>query len=248
MFYRKDSLPQKTDVLFTNLSGRFAINICDDLIIVHHQTSKSSLVFDINLSPNEICQNVKCHLPIISKCVIKPYKINNIVDYELCKWQLWRLFVSLQWNDIIRLLDSSNWVIFQPNIIIDAKYGCLWLLQLNLESVFELIKNVPILIDFLILRKNSKPIILKVCRNVVRISEKYCQNPIGNISLLFNKLNLAYKESLNEAQASHHPDNFDYLKHKILVTIDQKDILSHFFEFFEEDQVMDRRRVIGHYR
>ena len=77
--------PQKTDVLFTNLSGRFAINIVDDLIIVHHQTSKSSLVFDINLCPSEISGNVKYHVPIMSKCVIKPYKINDLIDYDLCK-------------------------------------------------------------------------------------------------------------------------------------------------------------------
>lgn len=133
--------------------------------------------------------------------------------------------------------DSPNWVLFQPNIIIDVKYGCLWLLQLNLDSVFEIIKNVPILIDFLILRKNSKPIILKVCRNVVSMSNKYNQNPIGNLSLIFNKLNLAYKESEFEAVKTNLQDNFDYLKHKVLVTIDQRDILSHFFEFFEEDHV-----------
>ena len=84
LYTRKDSIPLKTDILITNLSGRFAINIVDDLIIVHHQTSKSSLIFDINLPPNEIYGNTKYHLPIISKCVIRPYKINNLIDYELC--------------------------------------------------------------------------------------------------------------------------------------------------------------------
>ncbi|KAI2801546.1 hypothetical protein BLOT_011100 [Blomia tropicalis] len=216
-FHNRDSIPQKTDILITYLSGKFAINIVDDLIVVHHQTSKSSIIFDINLPPNEIHGNTKYHVPIISKCVIKPYKINNLIDYQLY---------------------STNWAIFQPNIIIDAKYGCLWLLQLNLLNIYGLIKNVPILIDFLLLRKNSKSIILKVCRNVVKMSKEHNQNPIGNLSLLFNKLNLAYKESTSENnQSALQADSFDYLRHKIAVTIDQRDMLTHFFEFFEEDKI-----------
>lgn len=138
------------------------------------------------------------------------------------------------------IADSSNWAIFQPNIIIDAKYGCLWFLQINLQFIFELIKNVPILIDFLLLRKNSKAIILKVCRNVVSMSKQHNQNPIGNLSLIFNKLNLAYKESLIEASKTdtlQNSDVFDYLKYKIAVTIDQRDMLTHFFEFFEDDNI-----------
>lgn len=127
-------------------------------------------------------------------------------------------------------------MIFQPNIIIDAKYGSLWYLELNLNSIFSLIKNVPILIDFLILRKNSKPILLKACRNVVNMSKKHNQNPIGNISLLFNKLNLAYNESIADVDNAQ-TDCFDYLKHKIVVSIDQKDMLTNFFDFFEEDKV-----------
>lgn len=82
---RKDLQPQKTDILITNLTGRFATNIVDDLVIIHHQTTKSSMIFDINLSANEINEQIKFHLPIISKCTIRPYKINNVIDYDLCK-------------------------------------------------------------------------------------------------------------------------------------------------------------------
>lgn len=135
-----------------------------------------------------------------------------------------------------------NWAIFQPNIIIDAKYGCLWFLELNFDPIEDLIRNVPILIDFLLLRKKSKSIILRVCRNVVPISGKFKQNPIGNFCLIFNKLNLALKKSKNpdnnlEKSSSKSIDNFDNLKQKHLVHIDQKDILSNFFEFFGEDKV-----------
>lgn len=76
----------------TNLSGRFATSIYDDLVIVHHQTSKSSMIFDINLTPNEIHGQTKYHLPIISKCCIEPMKINNLVDYDLCKLSFFEFF------------------------------------------------------------------------------------------------------------------------------------------------------------
>lgn len=102
---------------------------------------------------------------------------------------------------------------------------------------------MPILIDFLLLRKNSKAIILKVCRNVVAMSRRHGQNPIGNLALIFNKLNLAYKESLVEAAKVdtavgplNGGDVFDYLKHKIAVTIDQRDMLTHFFEYFDNEE------------
>ena len=108
---------------------------------------------------------------------------------------------------------------------------------MNLNFIYELIKSVPILIDFLLLRKNSKSIILKVCRNVVKLSKMHNQNPIGNLSLLFNKLNLAYKESSTEHESTN-VDIFDYLKHKIAITIDQRDMLTHFFEYFQEDKVL----------
>lgn len=127
---------------------------------------------------------------------------------------------------------------FQPNIIIDAKFGYMWFLQLKLDHIDEQITNVPILIDFLILRKNSKQSILNVCRNVVAISRAHKQNVIGNVALLFNKLNMAYKESWNSVEPTNlSQDTFSYLKHKIAITIDQKDVLTHFFEMFQEDCV-----------
>ena len=36
-------------ILKINLSGRFTLNIIDELVIVHHRNSYSSLVFDIRI-------------------------------------------------------------------------------------------------------------------------------------------------------------------------------------------------------
>ena len=39
IFYR-ESPAKKTDVLRLDMSGRFAINVVDNLLVVHHQASK----------------------------------------------------------------------------------------------------------------------------------------------------------------------------------------------------------------
>ncbi|KMQ88657.1 Uncharacterized protein C18orf8-like protein [Lasius niger] len=41
---------KKSHMLKLDVSGRFAINVVDNLIIVHHQASKTSMIFDIMLS------------------------------------------------------------------------------------------------------------------------------------------------------------------------------------------------------
>ena len=66
------------------LTGRFAINVVDDLVIVHHQTSQTSLIFDINLQSNEMISNVKIHYPILPHCTIKPFKFEDNIECELC--------------------------------------------------------------------------------------------------------------------------------------------------------------------
>lgn len=38
--YFRDSPARKTDVLRLDMSGRFAINIIDNLVVVHHQASR----------------------------------------------------------------------------------------------------------------------------------------------------------------------------------------------------------------
>ncbi len=77
-------MPQKTDILLLKMTGRFAINIVDDLVVVHHQTSQTSLIFDINLQSSEMMGSVKLHSPIFSHCTIKPFKLNDLIDCELC--------------------------------------------------------------------------------------------------------------------------------------------------------------------
>lgn len=69
-----DSPAKKTNILKINLSGRFTLNIIDELVIVHHRQSYSSIVFDIKM-PGEFDGYVTCNFPIIKKATIKPTEI-----------------------------------------------------------------------------------------------------------------------------------------------------------------------------
>lgn len=61
----------KRHVLKLGQTGRFAINVVDDLIIVHHQASKTSQVFDTGL-PGESDGVVTYHSPVAPARSIKP--------------------------------------------------------------------------------------------------------------------------------------------------------------------------------
>lgn len=83
--------PRKCHVLRLSLVGRFAINTVDNLIVVHHQATATSLLFDIALS-GEVIDNVTYHAPITTGRSIKPFALKlpslspdgQILQCELC--------------------------------------------------------------------------------------------------------------------------------------------------------------------
>jgi regulator of MON1-CCZ1 complex len=68
-----DSPAKKTNILKINLSGRFTLNIIDELVIVHHRNSFSSLIFDIRV-PGEFDGYTTCNFPLIKKASIQSIK------------------------------------------------------------------------------------------------------------------------------------------------------------------------------
>ncbi|XP_075224083.1 regulator of MON1-CCZ1 complex protein bulli [Lycorma delicatula] len=160
---------KKTHVLKLDQSGRFAVNIYDNLILVHHQTSKSTVAFDIGLEA-EYDGSVWHHKPVAKPATIT----STMTDCELY---------------------SPNWVMFQPNIIIDAKVGSLWHLKINLEPFIELISDKCWLINFLMLRSDSKYTIIKVIHSTLDdINMK--GNSVELIGQMFDKVNAVYRRAL----------------------------------------------------
>lgn len=85
--------PRKCHVLRLGQVGRFAINTVDNLVVVHHQASATSLLFDIALS-GEVINDVTYHAPITPGRSIHPFGLKlpslspdgQIFQCELCKY------------------------------------------------------------------------------------------------------------------------------------------------------------------
>lgn len=175
---------QKTHILKLGFSGRVAISIIDSMIIVHHQTLKVSLIFDTAMKgePDSNNKSVMIHSPLVPGKSIKPFTIKMPS-------------VSLKESSMNVDLYSPNWVIFQPDIIIDVKLGYLFNLSLaiNKISICDKIK----LVDFLMHRKKEKALLISVLVQMVSPDDSNDSVHLPILEAIFDKLNKVYKQRLD---------------------------------------------------
>jgi regulator of MON1-CCZ1 complex len=57
-------------------------------------------------------------------------------------------------------LYSSNWAVFLPSIIVDAKLGCLWQLELQIDCLANLITDKLKRVEFLLFRESDAKVVL----------------------------------------------------------------------------------------
>ncbi len=92
---------------------------------------------------------------------------------------------------------SMNWIMFLPNVIIDAKLGCFWYIELNLgqsgdlKPFLEIENDYLKLVGFLLNRKHTKLHLLNACTNLIRK-----RSSLKLIEQVFEKINEFYKYSL----------------------------------------------------
>lgn len=146
---------------------------------VHHQTTKTSMLFDISLAgevhPQE--KSIRVHNALAPGKAIKPcsMKVPSLNDSSSISCDLY----------------SPNWVLFQPNIVIDAKLGYLWHLELILESFSSVISDRVVLVEVLLMRSNGKAPLLAVLKEM--LSDEYNELHLPVLEVIFNKLNKLYK-------------------------------------------------------
>ncbi|XP_069952653.1 regulator of MON1-CCZ1 complex isoform X2 [Cherax quadricarinatus] len=177
----KDGLFKRNHICRLELTGRFAVNIIDSLIIVHHQASKTSLLFDILLG-GEVSSGVTSVYPITVPRSIQPF---SLVEPEA---------VPSTTSQPISLpceLYAPTWVVFQPDIVIDARLGCMWHLRLCLDFLANAVEDKSQLVDCLLRRKQAKPLVLSVVRQVVESGQ------LASLGQIFDKINIAYRQHLN---------------------------------------------------
>uniref|UniRef100_A0A3Q2HZE5 Regulator of MON1-CCZ1 n=1 Tax=Equus caballus TaxID=9796 RepID=A0A3Q2HZE5_HORSE len=89
---------KKMHILKLNRTGKFALNVVDNLVVVHHQDTETSVIFDIKLR-GEFDGTVTFHHPVLPARSIQPYQI-PVAGY------LWNLQVKLQ--PIVNLLPDKG--------------------------------------------------------------------------------------------------------------------------------------------
>uniref|UniRef100_A0A672LY72 Uncharacterized protein n=1 Tax=Sinocyclocheilus grahami TaxID=75366 RepID=A0A672LY72_SINGR len=224
---------KKIHVLKLNTTGKFALNVVDNLVVVHHQSSQTSLIYDIKLRELDGALNV--HQPVLPARSINPYKIPHSGPAAAAPSQA----------PVPCELYSSSWSVFQPDIIISASEGYLWYLQVKLQPTPNLLQDKGKLMDFLLRRRDCKMVILSVCSQMLTGGEK---GILSVVATVFDKLNQVYKEYLDAEQAytaamesGPSRSSTSYKKPvRTQAVIDQSDMYTHVLSDFTEKKVNNR--------
>uniref|UniRef100_A0AAR2M047 Mic1 domain-containing protein n=1 Tax=Pygocentrus nattereri TaxID=42514 RepID=A0AAR2M047_PYGNA len=209
---------KKIHVLKLNTTGKFALNVVDNLVVVHHQSSQTSIIFDIKLREPDCAMNV--HQPVLPARSIHPCKIP--LTGALCLF-LYLIFLLL-------------------SVYLS---GYLWYLQVKLQPTVNLLQDKGKLMDFLLRRRDCKMVILSVCSQMLEGGEK---GNLPVVATVFDKLNQVYKEYLEAEQAytvamESGPSRFSNSYKRPVRTqavIDQSDMYTHVLSAFTEKKVINK--------
>ena len=243
-----DQQTRLTHILSIDVSGRFTISVADNLVIVHHQAWKTSLLYDISLGSESPTNQVKRHTTVLAPLAIAPTQLK--IRKKGSKTRAISPSESLSTSpgssngspsfsvtssvvkSIVPELYSPKWVFFQPNIIVDAQYGVIWRLWLNLEAISNMMADKCLLLKFLLMRSNGKGVILSVCRDCLEPGRQVSLSILGG---MFDQINQATK-------AMYMPEGTD---HKYKVLISQRDIYARLFVPFAERKDMPYRFLVA---
>ncbi|XP_038853520.1 regulator of MON1-CCZ1 complex-like isoform X2 [Salvelinus namaycush] len=228
---------KKTNVLKLNTTGKFALNVVDNLVVVHHQSSQTSIIFDIKLREPDCALNV--HQPVLPGRSIHPYRIPLTGPAA----------VPTQ-PPVPCELYSSSWSVFQPDIIISASEGYLWYLQVKLPLTVNLLQDKGKLMDFLLRRRDCKMVILSVCAQMLNGGDK---GGLPVVATVFDKLNQVYKEYLEAEQTytvatESGPSRGSAARERPVRTqavIDQSDMYTHVLSSFSEKKDTCHKFIIA---
>ena len=148
---------QKRNILRLNLAGKCALSVVDNLILIHHQASKATYIYDIeeqSTGQNDNFQTV--HQPLLPALSIQP--VTSTGPSFLPMTPTTPTDVELY---------SSNWIVFLPNVIIDVKIGCLWYLSINLDYLLDLIPDRLFLTDVLLRRAQGQTTLISMIRTLL---------------------------------------------------------------------------------
>ena len=198
----QDGQAKLTHICGIDIPGRCTLSVVDNLVVVHHQASKTSMMYDIAFG-GVVSGTITTHSTVISPLPIAPCTLwLRKKGEEMAKTPSPRILIeqqsvtsssSMTLHDIQSItpeLYSSKWIFFQPEIVIDAHYGVIWKLKLNLVALSNMIADKCALIQLLLMRTGGRDIILDVCKECL---EPGRQVNLAVVGAIFDYLNNSYK-------------------------------------------------------
>uniref|UniRef100_A0AAY4AQK2 Mic1 domain-containing protein n=1 Tax=Denticeps clupeoides TaxID=299321 RepID=A0AAY4AQK2_9TELE len=209
---------KKTNTLKLNTTGKFALNVVDNLVVVHHQSSLTSFIFDIKLRESDCAVNV--HQPVLPARSIQPYSIP---------------------------LTGPTAAPSQAPVPFNfALYRYLWYLQVRLQPTLNLLPDKGKLMDFLLRRRDCKMVILSVCSQSKSDSLPVVATVFDKLNQVYKDY-LDAEQSYTVAMESG-PSRSSSLHKRPVRTqavIDQSDMYTHVLSVFSERKDVSHKFIIA---
>lgn len=83
---------------------------------------------------------------------------------------------------------------FQPDIVIDAKLGCMWYLHLQLETMCSLISDRVRLVEFLLQRTDGKAVLIDLLKRWLgSLADTGDADLLSLLGTIFDRINYVYE-------------------------------------------------------
>lgn len=94
-------------------------------------------------------------------------------------------------------------MLFQPDIVIDAKLGCLWYVHLKLDTMCQLMQTKRVrLVEFLLQRTDGKAVLVGLLRQwLTHLAETGDADVLAALAAIFDCINAVYERSLPDTGA-----------------------------------------------
>ncbi|CAL2043936.1 unnamed protein product [Caenorhabditis brenneri] len=134
------TVPSFKHSLILGFNGGCGIHVIDNLVIVHHQSSQKSLIFDIRVSSPS-----KSHSPLVTT-TIEPHPQHQPPP----------------------AVYTNFWFTFLPDVVIDSSGGVMYSLRLKNEKAQLEIAEKHTMLEFLARRKNEKKLFVSTLLSCLR--------------------------------------------------------------------------------
>ena len=225
-----DVAAKVTHVLDIDFNARFTLSVVDNLVVVHHQHWKTSMLFDIAFGGEQV-GSIKRHKAIIAPLSIAPIKLippkNSPRDSPRSVDKVSLESLSDTTTEIFPELYSTKWIFFQPNVVIDVQYGVIWRLRLNLVTISSMMNDKSEMVQLLLHREGGKDVILSVFQDCLEPGRQINLSVLG---VMFDLINQAHKADAD-------------MKYKVDIT--QRDVYTRLFIPFEDRKDMPYRFLVA---